>query len=180
MAIVRAEIKDKHFLKKLYKEAFPKDERAPFFLLWRQYKKSNGEFLIEKKDNKNIGFAYIISNDNLAYLSYFAINPHLRGMGYGSQVLTNLKEIYTGKRLFLAREKLDTSADNYDERLKRREFYLKNGFSDLPCSIKEASVIYDAMGIGGSVSPYEYDEMVNVWGGFIKRLVKWDMRVLND
>lgn len=181
MAIVRAERKDRQFLMELYKEAFPKCERAPFFLLWRQYKRSIGDFLIARYDNEDIGFVYMIASGDLAYLSYLAIHKSYRGKGYGSLILSELKDIYAGKRIFLAREKLDEDADNYVQRQKRHEFYLKNGFKDLSCSIKEDRVVYDAMGVGGEVYSAEYDDMVNIWlGRFIKRFINWDMRIIEN
>lgn len=113
----------------------------------------------------------------MAYLFFFAIEPDKRGKGYGSKVLGKLKERYEGKRLFLAREQLDERSNNYGERVKRHEFYLHNGFEDLPCRIKEAWVIYDVMGTGGKVSAEEYDALISSWTGkWIRKIV--DMRII--
>ena len=143
-------------------------------------KKRAGDFFVARDGEKFVGFAYVIVHLDLAYLFYFAIDGALRGKGYGSAVLTELKEIYREKRFFLAREALCEDAENYPERERRREFYLKNGFNDLPAKIKEASVIFDVMSVGGcTIKTEEYSEMMTVFcGKFLRRLV--DMRLIEE
>ena len=48
-------------------------------------------------------------------------------------------------RLVLNIEALDESSDNNDERIRRREFYVKNGFFGAGYNVKEYSVIYENM-----------------------------------
>lgn len=165
-------------LKKLYVGAFPADERAPFYLLKKNAKKGRGEMLAAYDNNKLIGMVYIIGNTDLGYLFYFAIIPELRGKGYGSKILSLLHERYSSGRLFLAREMLDKSADNYSQRVRRHEFYLKNGFTDLNATIKEGSVVYDVMITGGKVSPQEYADLMQHWAGkLICRIVGFELKI---
>ncbi len=169
---------NKH-LKKLYKSAFPREERAPFFVIMSKVKKEKADMLIAKDEETFIGLVYTVCYKDLVYIFYFAINEGLRGKGYGGKVLTALKEKYNGKRIFLAREQLDKSAPNYNQRLKRHSFYLHNGFEDLGCKIKEAGVIYDVMGIGGHVLPEEYNALITNWAGnLIRKFV--DMRIIEE
>lgn len=124
-----------------------------------------------------IGFAYMICYDDPAYIFYLAVDKAKRGHGYGGQIIEALKAMYKGKRIFLAREQLDESADNYAQRVSRHDFYLRCGFEDLQCHIKEASVIYDVMGIGGNVTPDEYDALITSWlGKLLRKFV--DMRLI--
>lgn len=170
---------DYAWVKRLYKSAFPKEERAPFYMLKRRAIQGRGELLIARKDEKLIGFAYLLTYRDLVYLFYFAIHEEVRGSGYGSRILQTLKDRYAGKRFFLAREQLDKSADNYDQRVQRHGFYLKNGLSDLPIRLKEGNVVYDVMGVNGNVTAKEYDELITSWSGrLIKKLV--DMRIIED
>lgn len=152
-------------LKKLYIGAFPANERAPFYMLKKRAKQGRGEMLAAYDNNELVGMAYIIGDTDLGYLFYFAIMPELRGKGYGSKILSLLRERYSGGRLFLAREQLDKSADNYSQRVKRHEFYLKNGFADLNATIREAGVVYDVMITNGKVSPQEYADLMLSWAG---------------
>lgn len=165
MILEQARREDISQVKRLYLSAFPKEERPPFFLLRRGLKRQGGELLVAKENGKLLGFAYLVGTQSLGYLFFFAMEENCRGLGYGSEVLRLLKQRYCGKRLFLAREMLDETADNYTQRLRRHSFYLRNGFSDLTCQIQEGPVCFDVMGIGGEVSPQEYAELMDAWGG---------------
>lgn len=177
MELVRVtrKLKDYRNIKGLYHQAFPSEERAPFNMLMRKAKRS--DFFALYDNEKWIGLAYIVSRGKLAYIFYIAVTPDLRGQGYGTAAMKALIDHYSGCRLFLALEQLDKSADNYEQRLKRHEFYKNCGLSDLPYKIKEGSVVYDIMGVGGKVEPEEYRELIDSYlGWFMKRIV--DMRII--
>lgn len=179
MILQPASREDYRQIKELYLTAFPDDERAPFFLIRLRAMQGRAEMLTAKEGAEFIGFAYVVTDRDMVYLFYFAIDSGKRGSGNGSQVLKLLKERYAGKRFFLAREQLDKQAENYEERVRRHQFYLKNGLSDLPNRIQEASVIYDIMGIGGSISAAEYDRLIRRWSGWLlKKMIK--MQILED
>ena len=162
-------------IKQLYNEAFPDDERAPFNLLMRKAKKA--DFFAFYDNGKWVGLTYIVRHNNLAYIFYIAITPEQRGKGYGTAAMKALIEFYKDCRLFLALEQLDKTAENYDQRVKRHEFYKNCGLSKLPYQIKEGNVIYDIMGVGGKVEPEEYRALIdNYLGWFMKRIV--DMRII--
>lgn len=164
-------------IKRIYDSAFPAEEKAPFFLIMRKAKMRKAEFLTAYEDGEFVGFAYMVYYKDMAYLFYLAIDENKRGRGYGKKLIEAIKVRYAGKRIFLAREQLDKSAENYEQRVSRRNFYLRCGFSDLPCYIKEATVIYDAMGIGGNISVKDYDELITSWAGKMLRKII-DMRVI--
>lgn len=151
--------------KALCKRAFPPEERPPFWVLRRKAEKGKATFLTIRADGTFGGFVYLIGDERLAYLLLFTVAEPLRGKGCGGAVLEKLKERWAGGRLFLARETLDPSADNYPQRLSRHQFYLHNGFQDLPGTIQEAGVVYDVMGVGGDVSAAEYDALMTAWCG---------------
>ncbi len=152
-------------IKRLYKTAFPREERAPFFFIKRKAKAEKADMLVAKDGDEFVGFLYLVRYLDMVYLFYFAIDDSKRGMGYGSRLLKLLQDSYPGKRIFLAREQLDVNAANYAQRVKRHEFYLHSGFTDFSCKIKEASVIYDVMGIGKDVLAEEYDALILNWCG---------------
>ncbi len=174
----KAEKRDFKLVKPLFISAFPKEERPPFFMMKRGVKKANGDLLIARDGEDFVGFAYVIAGENSAYLFFLAISDNCRNNGYGSQVLSALREIYYDKSIFLAREMLDENSDNYADRVRRHGFYLRNGFRDLPVKIKEADVIYDVMGTG-NVEPSDYEEIMRTWcGKFYCRLV--DLRMFKN
>lgn len=164
-------------IKKLYKQAFPANERAPFWLLMKRAGSSMADFWALYDGEKWVGIAYVIRHKQLAYLFYFAVQAGERGKGYGRTAIETLKEQYCGSRIFLALEALDKTADNYEQRVKRHSFYEKCGLSDMPYHLKEASVVYDIMGIGEAVEPEEYREMMDCYvGKLFRRII--DMRII--
>lgn len=169
--------KDIKLVKNLYKSAFPRDERAPYFVLERRRVKGLADMMVAKFDGDFAGFCYVVCNSRLAYVFYLAVVPNKRGQGIGSKILQAVGEKYADKKIFLARETLDESADNYAERIARHEFYLKNGFCDIDRRLKEASVVYDVMSMGGDVTPEEYAELIRAWGGKIMTAAV-DMRII--
>lgn len=162
-------------ISRLYKLSFPADERAPMWLLAFKSKSENVDFWGLYSDDEWVGLAYVISEGKASYLFYLALSENLRGKGIGSKALQSLKKHYAGQRLFLALEQLDESAKNYEERQKRRNFYLKNGMKPLPLTIREASVTYDVMGTG-DVEPEEYKSMMKKYFGAASRLVSMDRK----
>lgn len=163
---------DHKLLKQLYKKAFPIEERAPFWLLSAKAKKENVDFWAIYDSHKFVGLIYIVNYADLSYIFYFAVLDFERGKGYGSKVLETVKQKYQNRRIFLAIEQLDEDSENYDIRVKRKRFYRQNGFVALDLKLKEASVVYELMGIGGTVTAQEYDLLIGAYAGrLLKRLV---------
>lgn len=160
-------------IRALYREAFPIEERAPFALLCRRAKQGRGTLLVAVDRGVFCGFFYVLDDDELAYVFYFAVAKEERGRGRGSEMLTLLRRYYSGKRLFLALEAPDEAASNAEQRLRRWRFYERNGFVQLPGHIKEGSVVFEVMGIGGRVYAEEYARLVRRWCG------KWYQRVVD-
>ncbi len=159
-------------IKKLYKAAFPSEERAPFFLLSMKANQPGVDFWALYDGDKWVGLMYVVSRGDLSYIFYFAVSQSERGKGYGSQALQAAKEHYKGRKLCLAIEQLDPNAENYQERVKRKAFYQKNGFEPLNQKLQEATVVYELLGIGGRVEPEEYHLMMkNYMGRILSRLV---------
>lgn len=137
---------DCKLIKRLYTTAFPAEERAPFWILAGKSKKEFVDFLSVRSDADFIGFVYIVNYKDLSYLFFFAVDDKYRGQGLGSRILEEVRARYSDRRLFLAIEQLDKNADNYEMRVRRKNFYQRNGFRDLNCRIREASMYYSALG----------------------------------
>lgn len=170
MVLEIAQHKDYKDFRRLFFSAFPPEERPPYCFIKWSLKLGKGELLIAKDSGQFVGFIHLIVYQDLVYLFFFAIDDAVRGQGYGSKILELVKKRHQGKRIFLAREPLDENADNAQQRLKRWEFYTKNGFVDLPMRIIEKGYTFETMGIGGSISPADYDALINDWcGKFIRK-----------
>ena len=146
-------------IKALYYEAFPRQERAPWFLLRSKLKSGMAEFYGIYDEKQFIGLLYQVYFRDIVFVFYLAIRPGLRGRGYGSAILDQVKLHSQGKRVILNIEAVD-SGENRQERVKRKQFYLKNGFQDSGFQTREKHVVYDMLWYGGKVSCSEYLELM--------------------
>lgn len=167
--------KHKKHIKKLYKYAFPANERVPFWLLKRLAKKENADFFGIYDKQNFIGLVYIINYKDIVFIFYLAIDENLRGQGYGTKVLSAIKEKYDNHRIVLNIEEIDSKSSNNEQRLKRKKFYQKNGFIDLNYKIREAGVMYETLCYSknnATVDKEEYMEMMrNYFGKVISKYV---------
>ncbi len=165
--------------KKLYEQAFPPEERAPVALLCLKHHLADVDVLSVYAGKQWAGFFYIVNFKNLSYIFYFAVRPELRNKGIGSQALQRLQKFYYGRKLFLAVEQPDILKADYENRISRKYFYLRNGFQDLHRRVQEATVIYELLGIGGDVLPEEYQKLIASYTGkFLYRNIT--MKILED
>lgn len=130
----------KNEIKELYINSFPKNERFPFWLLKYCSKSDNVLFNIILDNDKLIGMEYIISYDNNAYLMYFAIDKDNRGNGYGSKALEDLIKRYETVILSIERANKDL-----DDKKRRKNFYLRNGFIETNKFIEDNGVKYEIL-----------------------------------
>ena len=151
-------------IKKLYISAFPKEERQPFFVL--NFKKNSpcADLLAAYNNGGFVGFCYNVKFNDLVYVFFLAIKEEFRGQSFGTKTLLEIHKRYSGKRIFLAIEEIDKNAENYDERLKRKSFYERNGLRLLNHKMQEATVVYDVMGTA-DITPKEYELLMDSYLG---------------
>ncbi len=152
-------------LKELYKKAFPRDEILPLWLLKIRSKSENEFFYSIYDEEKFIGLTYLINNENITYVLYLAIDSNNRGKGYGSIVLDKIKEESKQESVVLCIEEIDSNADNYEQRVKRKKFYERNGFMETGFKNKEGKRYYEILTYGKKHNKKEYEKMMkNAWG----------------
>ncbi|WP_283679753.1 GNAT family N-acetyltransferase [Lentilactobacillus sp. Marseille-Q4993] len=123
--------------KQLYLTAFPKEERIPMWFLLLRSKQDQAEFLGVYDDDIWIGLTYCVTKNDITYVFFLAIDENQQSRGYGSQTLTAIKQRYSTNRIGLMLEEVKKDAPNYEQRLKRKQFYLKNGFEETDFVITE-------------------------------------------
>ena len=130
MQVCTAGSLDKKFILDLYLEAFPPEERKQFSMIERKAAMGSMEILVLREGKRRIGLAIMAFEDDLVLLDYFAIAPEYRGMGYGTDAVLLLRELYSDRQFFLEIEEPVDGAPNRDERLRRKKFYLQNGMKE--------------------------------------------------
>ncbi|MDG4965210.1 GNAT family N-acetyltransferase [Lactococcus lactis] len=121
----------------LVKNSFPKEEQYPILLLKLWALKKNVHFWAYYQNDEFCGVSYLVSHEEMTFVLYLAVNNQVQSKGYGSAILETLKEKFSGKNITLNIERLDPSADNYEQRVKRLKFYKKNGFYDTDYTITD-------------------------------------------
>ena len=143
---MRLSIKRKHKnlkqVRKLYLEAFPKEERLPWWVLRFTTVLNGVELSAFYDDGEFCGFTHTTITNDTVYIMFFAVNENLRSKGYGSAILEKLKQMHSGKTIILNVEPLDGQAANADQRVKRMRFYERNGFYDTGYNSTEVGGIF--------------------------------------
>ena len=104
MDLLNVEASDYPDIKKIYHEAFPLKERSPFLFLKLKYQHGKADFLKVMDEGALVGFAYIMTHNDLAYIFLFAIAAKYRGGHHGTHAIKMILEKYKGKRVYLALE----------------------------------------------------------------------------
>lgn len=117
-------------LKTLYQTAFPENEQIPWDKLVQLIDKMHLDFTAYYEDEVFIGFTIVFPHEPFNWYWYFAVRPELRGQGKGQKILTTLIEKYKGKTCVLDMESPKQECDNKEQRIRRHDFYLRNGFRD--------------------------------------------------
>lgn len=149
-AISRTEIK------KLYFQSFPKYERLPWWLLRFLTVRKGINITAYYQGGIFCGFTYTVTDGNILFILFFAVNNEIRRQGYGSAILKYLKQTNPDKSILLNVEPLDENADNYDERIKRFDFYKKNGFYDTQFDIEEVGGTFRVLSTSPTFDRKEY------------------------
>ena len=112
----------------LYNLSFPKNELMNFNVFYTSHLK--GDVIAFYDNNKFIGFAALLSNDNISNILYFAIEPTLRGKGYGTQALKQICQYFNKNKIILDVEDAFecNNEREREKRLKRILFYTRVGF----------------------------------------------------
>ena len=146
-------------IKQLYMDAFPFDERIPFYIMVSVGNDRGVEFLSIYDDDTWLGFIHTLVGEKLSYIFYFAIDGGLRQSGYGSKIIREYKKIHP--KLSLAIEPIEEDSDNIKQRKKRLAFYEKNGFETLDTKVVEMGVEFELMGVKGmEIKESDYKSLV--------------------
>ena len=146
-------------IKQLYMDAFPFEERIPFYIMVSVGNDRGVEFLSIYDDDTWLGFIHTLVGEKLSYIFYFAIDGSLRQSGYGSEIIREYKKMHP--KLSLAIEPIEEDSDNIKQRKKRLAFYEKNGFETLDTRVVEMGVEFELMGARGmEIKESDYKSLV--------------------
>ncbi|MCI8668908.1 MAG: GNAT family N-acetyltransferase [Lachnospiraceae bacterium] len=161
-------------IKELYDTAFPREERYLDFeptvkqMEAADFGKRRGELLAFGEDTGEtagfVGFVMVLFCGDIVHLYYFAIQEKLRGRKYGEQALNLIRERYRDRNIWLSVELPDENADNQQQRLRRKQFYYRNGFRDTDVSGEKNGCMLQMMSTDGTVDSdilIQLDKLIN-------------------
>ena len=150
-------------LKRLYQTAFPEDEQIPWVDLMRLVEEMHLDFTAYYDDGTLVGFTIVYPRKSVNWYWYFAVREELRGQGRGQQILTQLLKKYDGQAMVLDMESpTQTPCPNPDQRKRRHEFYLRNGFRDTNLYRTYENIEMTIMMIGpGKFTMQDWDDITN-------------------
>ena len=182
-------------MKQLYETAFPKEEQIPWDDLVRLIGEMHLDFTAYYEGEEFIGFTIVYPRPSLTSSSsvatqpcsselgrpsllrplnwywYFAVKEELRGKGLGQKILNQLIERYMGQSCVLDMESPRQECDNKEQRQRRHEFYLRNGFRDTNVYRCWDDLEMTIMMIGpGKFTLQDWDEIV----GELRKYWTWD------
>lgn len=149
---VKTSASDFPFIKRFMTRVFPQDELFPMVLLMTVSQLRRCAFLAFYHEEQFVGIVYTIEFPKFLHIKYLAVNDTLHSQGYGREILKLIKERYEGKTCTLFVETLDTSAENYQQRVKRLSFYEKNGFHQVGVKIGGKTPLYDVLSTNSQLS----------------------------
>lgn len=132
---------------RLYRKAFPRSERKPFFLIMRMFRKGVTDVWCLQHAGKFAGLAITINSPEIVLLDYFAVCKPLRGQGVGTAALQALDKRYADKGFFVEIESTLIPSPERDMRLRRKHFYLEAGLEEMHTTARLFGVEMELLGV---------------------------------
>lgn len=126
-------------------EAFPAEERISICDLVHLSRQDDYELLAAYADETFVGFTFLAVCRPSLYLFLLAVKPELRSKGYGGAMLQSIREFFPDCQVVVDIQRTDEACDNLPQRLKRRDFYLTNGFHPTGCYLQFNGMDFDVL-----------------------------------
>lgn len=143
-------------IKSLYKSSFPRNEQTPMFMLLNGARTGKAKFNAYYDKDLFAGFTYTTVHGDITCVQYLVVNTNYRSKGYGAKILEAVKEMHPQNRIALTIEKLDSDAENNEQRIKRRQFYIKNGYEPIGKVLRIFGADYEILSCNGVCSAEEF------------------------
>ena len=141
-------------IERLYRAAFPREERVPMDTLLEA--DAPYDFIACYDGAVLCGFYSALTFGDITHILFLAVEEKLRDHGYGSQILAEIGKAYAGNRVILDVEMVDPEADNNEQREQRIAFYLRNGYHHSGISYGWRGVMYEILILDGTISEEEF------------------------
>lgn len=146
-------------IEKLYIKSFPENERFDFSMMTKN-ESGNYETFAFYHNEVFVGFAIFLNSLDISHIIYFATEPELRGKGFGAKALAALRRIKSDRRIIVDIEREVPGCDENEIRKRRKNFYLRNGYSETEVRYRWQDESYEILVSGGSLTREDFG---NFW-----------------
>jgi len=157
---INNQFKDIEKVNKLALEAFPPEEYLAPSKIIGISEECSLNFLAVYDECRFIGFIVVKLYKTMSYLFFLAVDKNFRGQGCGSKIIQKLKELYPDYNQVVDFEMVDEKAENYEQRVKRKNFYLKNGYKETGQFLSYLNVDYEIMSMEGNFDLNMFKELL--------------------
>lgn len=151
---------DKEAITALYEDSFPLDERMPYWMMVCMAIRKGMDMKLYYHRERLCAMTYIATYGRLSYIFYLAVDKGYRGHGLGTRLLEQIKRDYPDNNIILEIERLDPCAQNNDERIRRKEFYRRNGFTECGRNVSYGGVDYEVLSSTGELDVEELERLI--------------------
>ncbi len=149
----------------LMNEAFPNSELLPISYIEFMIQNGDANFIAFYDESVFVGLAFVVTTNKIAFLFYLAVNNKIRSKGYGSNILISIKNRYSDKIVVLDVECLNENAKNIEQRIKRVEFYKRNGFNKTDICLEWRDECFDILATSKDFLQSDFTQLLNVFTG---------------
>lgn len=148
-------------IEQINREAFPPEEYMPLSEMLEVQDRGEFDVLALLDGGAPVGFMAVSANAETAYLFFLAIGRDFRAKGYGSQALALYRSLYAGRQCTVDLEPLDPAARNAEQRVRRRRFYLKNGFAPSGYALEYRGTAFDLLCCAPPLDTAAFERLAN-------------------
>lgn len=169
-------------VKELYTVSFPKYERLPWWVLRLAAAEKHSKIEAYLDGDTFCGFTFSTVVDGAYFIMFFAVDTTIRGKGYGSAVLSKIKEENPDTPVVLNIEPIIDTAENFTERKNRLAFYEKNGFFDTGYLVREVGGVFTVMSTASTLDVAAYKEVfktltLGIWNVKVAKAEDWKGKI---
>lgn len=154
--------KDLKLLEDITKQSFPPEEYVPCEKIIEMSESDNSiNYLALYDDEKLVGYIVVKLYNMFSYLLFLAINPNCRSNGYGSKAIDFIKNKFKDYKQVVDFEMVEDDASNNEQRIKRRKFYLKNGYKPTGEFVRYKNIPFEIFSMDDDFDIELYKEMMS-------------------
>jgi len=146
-------------VERLYVTSFPANERRPFSQLLDDDTGHCKVFAFLEEETF-CGFFSVLSCMDIAHITFFAVEPSLRGKGVGSAALRLFHSQTPNMRVIVDIERPDEKYEDNAGRESRKRFYLHLGYEETDVKYRWQDEDYEILSFGGNVTNEDFH---NFW-----------------